>query len=250
MYTDTRLLKAKTEDLFRQCERHCEAKFSPFLDGGKIAFIEDHIKPEAGFNTMFFGGYDGAERKMYGVFPEWEEADKESFPISIVHFDAPKFRTLSHRDYLGTLMSLGIDRSKTGDILTDEGGAYIMLEEQIAGYVLANMSKIANAGVKGRIISPQEFTPPPPKTKTKSCVAASPRLDAVIAAAFNISRTASENLVKDGFVKINHREAASRSAQLEAGDLISVRGHGRFILKETGSTTGKGRLHITVEIFV
>lgn len=248
MNTDKKLLLAKTEDLFTLCDKHCEAKFSSFLDGAEAAVIEDDFSVPYGYNTMFFGGYEGAERKIFGVFPEWETADLDAFPISVVRFDAPRFRTLTHRDYLGTLMSLGFDRSKTGDILVDDTGAYAVLMSDIAEYAVRNITKIASIGVKTYIA--EGFTPPKPKTAEKVCVCASLRLDAVIAAAFNISRTVSEKLISNGGVKVNHRETLDRSKQINEGDLISVKGSGRFILKETGGKTGKGRLHITVEKFL
>lgn len=248
MNTDKKLLLAKTEDLFTLCDKHCEAKFSAFLDGAEAAVIEDDFSVPYGYNTMFFGGYDGAERRIFGVFPEWEEARADAFPVSVVRFDAPRFRTLTHRDYLGTLMSLGFDRSKTGDILVDDMGAYAVLMSDIAEYAVRNVTKIANIGVKTYIA--ESFTPPKPKTAQRVCVCASARLDAVIAAALNVSRTVSEKLIANGSVKVNHRETLDRSKQINEGDLISVKSYGRFILKETGSKTGKGRLHITVEKFL
>ena len=247
---DTKLILAKTDDLFKLCQRRSEAVFSDFLDGGERALIEDSFRMPYGYNTLFFGGYDGSERVILGVFPEWEEADTEAFPITVLRFDVPKFRELNHRDYLGTLMSLGIDRSKTGDILTDETGAYALVMSDIAEYIAANVTKIANAGVKVRIVDMAEFTPPAPKCEERACVAASERLDAVIAAAYNISRAISERLVKEGYVKVNHRENVSRAALLKEGDLVSVRGYGRFNLKAIGANTQKGRLHIVVEKYI
>ncbi len=248
MYTDKKLLLARTQDLFTLCDKHCEAKFSAFLDGAQAAVIEDDFSVPYGYNTMFFGGYEGAERRIFGVFPEWDEAKPEAFPISAVRIDAPKFRTLTHRDYLGTLMSLGFERSKTGDILVDDNGAYAVLMSDIAEYAVRNITKIANIGVK--IYKAEEFTVPKPNTMEKTCVSASVRLDAVTAAALNVSRAVSEKLISGGSVKVNHRETADRSKQINEGDLISVKGYGRFVLKETGQKTSKGRLHITVEKFI
>ncbi|MCD8179937.1 MAG: YlmH/Sll1252 family protein [Firmicutes bacterium] len=250
MNTDAKLLTAKINDLFTLCDKHCEPKFSGFLDGGEIAYIEDEIRFPYGYNTLVFGGYDGAERAMLGVFPEWQEARTEDFPLCAARFDAPKFRALGHRDYLGTLMSLGIDRSKTGDILTDEDGAYVFVCADIAEYVVRNINKIANIGVKGHIVDMESFVPPEIKTSERMCVCASLRLDAVVAAALKLSRSDTEKLISGGCVKVNHRETLDRSKRINTGDLLSVRNHGRFILKNTGNTTGKGRLHITVEKFV
>ena len=147
-------------------------------------------------------------------------------------------------------MSLGIDRNKTGDILIDENGAYVFIMSDIADYAACNVTKIANIGVKGYMVDTRGFTPPLPKTAEKTCVCASLRLDAVIAAALNISRSASEKLIDAGSVKVNHREMTDRSRQINEGDLISVRNHGRFILDSMGNNTRKGRLHITVSKFV
>lgn len=250
MNADKKLLIAKINDLFSLCDKHCEPKFSPFLDGGEAAVIEDEFRIPYGYNVMYFGGYENAERKMFGVFPEWLEAEEAGFPINVLRFDVPKFRKLTHRDYLGTIMSLGIDRNKTGDILTDDEGAYAFVSGDIADYVVRNVTKIANAGVKTHIIDIDNFRPPKPKTTERMCVCASLRADAVVAAAFNISRGSVEKLIAAGALKINHREVMDRSTQITVGDLLSVKSYGRFILKDAGNNTRKGRLHITVEKFV
>lgn len=250
METDLKLLTARINDLIRLCEKRGEAIFSDFLDGGSAAFAEDELRSAYGYNTMLFGGYAGAERRIFGIFPEWREAEEEEFPITALRIDAPRFRSLTHRDYLGTLMSLGIDRCKTGDILTDEDGAWVFLREDIAEYAERNVNKIANIGVKTHLESMSGFTPPRIKTVERACVCASARLDAVTASALNLSRGAAEKLISGGCVKVNHRETLDRSKQLSQGDLLSVRGKGRFILKEIGANTGKGRLHIIIEKFV
>ncbi len=245
---DTKLLEARVNDLFSLCEKHCQMKFSPFLDGGEAAFLKEEFYIPYGYNTMFFGGYDGAEREILGVFPQWQEASQDDFPLTVIRFDVPSFRKITHRDYLGTVMSLGIDRNKTGDILVDENGAYVILNNDIAEYVQRNVNKIANVGVKTSIVT--DFLPPKPKTKEKMCVCASLRLDAVVSAAFNISRGVTEKIIAGGGVKVNHREVTDRSKATVIGDLISVKNYGRFILKNTGNNTRKGRLHITVEKFL
>ena len=242
MNTNHKLLIARINDLFSLCDKHCEMKCSDFLDGGELAVIEDEFQIPYGYNTLFFGGYENAERKVLCVFPEWQESEESEVPISVIRFDVPKFRKLTHRDYLGTLMSLGIDRSKTGDILTDDEGAYVFVMSDIAEYVARNVNKIANAGVNTKIVDMADFIPPKPKTTEKMC--------AVVAATLNISRGNTEKLISSGYVKLNHREVLDRSKQVGEGDLLSIRNYGRFILKDIGNNTRKGRLHITVEKFV
>lgn len=190
------------------------------------------------------------KERCFAYFPNGRSLRKAKCPISVIRFDVPKFRKLTHRDYLGTLMSLGIDRSKTGDILTDDEGAYVFVMSDIAEYVARNVNKIANAGVNTKIVDMADFIPPKPKTTEKMCVCASLRLDAVVAATLNISRGNTEKLISSGYVKLNHREVLDRSKQVGEGDLLSIRNYGRFILKDIGNNTRKGRLHITVEKFV
>ena len=237
MNTNHKLLIARINDLFSLCDKHCEMKCSDFLDGDELAVIEDEFLIPYGYNTLFFGGYENAERKVLCVFPEWQESEESEVPISVIR-------------YLGTLMSLGIDRSKTGDILTDDEGAYVFVMSDIAEYVARNVNKIANAGVNTKIVDMADFIPPKPKTTEKMCVCASLRLDAVVAATLNISRGNTEKLISSGYVKLNHREVLDRSKQVGEGDLLSIRNYGRFILKDIGNNTRKGRLHITVEKFV
>ena len=236
MNTNHKLLIARINDLFSLCDKHCEMKCSDFLDGGELAVIEDEFQIPYGYNTLFFGGYENAERKVLCVFPEWQESEESEVPISVIRFDVPKFRKLTHRDYLG--------------ILTDDEGAYVFVMSDIAEYVARNVNKIANAGVNTKIVDMADFIPPKPKTTEKMCVCASLRLDAVVAATLNISRGNTEKLISSGYVKLNHREVLDRSKQVGEGDLLSIRNYGRFILKDIGNNTRKGRLHITVEKFV
>lgn len=252
METDSqKLLFAKTEDLFSLCDKHACAKFSPFLDGGERAAIEDGMKFPFGYNTMYFGGFGGAERVMLGVFPEWEDADESAFPISVVKFTAKHaVKELSHRDYLGSVLSLGIDRNKTGDILVNGEDAYMFVCSDIAEYIKSGISKIGRQGVETEIFDIGAVEIPERKYQTIGAVCASLRADAVVAAAANISRQQSARLIENGKVKINHREILQPSRQVKIGDMLSIRGSGRFILHETGSETRSGRLHIVFKKFI
>lgn len=245
-----KILLAKTEDLFSLCDKYACPRFSQFLDGGEIADIKDNMHFPYGYNVMFWGGYTDCERKILGVFPEWEEAEEDKFPLSVIRFTANFSKKLSHRDYLGTIMSLGIDRSKTGDILIEENKAYVFAYNDIAEYICNNIRKISNVGVNAEILSGADVSIPKPQYTVFERVCASLRLDAVISGALNISRNESLRLIGAGKVKLNYREMLHSSVSVKEGDLISVRGYGRFFLAESGSETRKGRLHITVKFSV
>lgn len=233
--------------MFKLCDKYASPRFSQFLDGAEIADIRDNIHFPYGYNVMFWGGFEDCERKVLGVFPEWEESEENKFPISVIKFTSGFTKKLTHRDYLGTVMSLGIDRVKIGDILVEESSAYVFVYSDIAEYIKNNISKISNIGVKSEILSGDNIDIPRKNYRIAEAVCASLRLDAVIAGALNVSRNVSVQLISAGKVKLNYREESHASKLLKEGDLVSVRGYGRFFLEEAGNETRKGRLHITVK---
>ena len=126
MTSEEKLLIAKCEDLFRLCDRYADCRFSDFLNEAEQAFIQREIGQRLGYNTQFFGGFSDAQRKIFGVFPEWMEISYDVFPIGVVKISKKYKKVLSHRDYLGTVLSTGLDRVKIGDIIVNEDGAYII----------------------------------------------------------------------------------------------------------------------------
>ncbi len=245
------ILKAKTGDLFSKCEKYSSPVFSRFLDGGELAYIHANVKYSYGFNVMEYGGRKDAERRMIGVFPEWEEPSEGAFPIKCIRFSPGRGgRELSHRDYLGTLMSLGIERDKTGDILIINGCGHVILCEDIADFVLMNISKIANTGVKGELVPLEATADYEPAYRAVGIVVPSMRLDAVAAALTGKSRSASAELIRAGKVSVNHVLAENVSREVKPGDLISVRGFGRARIDGISGATRKQRLHINIKKYI
>ena len=246
-----RLLAARTEDLFRLCEKYAEPRFSQFLDGGEAAYIEDNVVFPYGFNTMFFGGFHDSERRILGVFPEWIDAEEGLFPLSVLKISGGVTRGLTHRDYLGTILSLGIDRSKTGDIIIAEDGfAYAAVAEDISHYIADNIKKVGNQGVKISVLDSAVGIEPKRRFKPLGAVCASLRLDAVTGAVTGLSRSAASKLIAAEKVKINHRAASNPSKAVKEGDLLSVQGFGRFILDSADGKTRSGRIHISARKYI
>lgn len=247
MKEEEKLLIDRISDLERRCKRDCKPQFSHFLDGLEQAVISENCYlPDC--NTCFFGGFFDAERKLYGVFPEWEEPS--DFPVSLLEITHNFGGELSHRDYLGSILGLGIERNKTGDILINENTAYVFVENSIASFIADNLKKIGSRGVKVRISDINDITLPEKKFLKIDTVCASLRLDAVVGAATVLARAKASNLIEAGLVKVNHREQLQGSKQVLKGDLISIRGYGRFILEEVGNETRKGRIHIILKKFI
>lgn len=250
MNSENKLLLARIQDVFRLCEKYQRPVFSQFLDGAQQACVEDCFDIPYGYNVLFCGGFEGAERKIMGVFPDWHEAAYDEFPITAVKIEGGFKRALTHRDYLGSIMSLGIDRQKTGDILTFDKGAYVFLSAEISDYVIGNIRKIGHEGVKITQIPCSEVKIPQREFQRIQTVCASLRLDAVTAACCNISRKEAAELVRGGMVKVNYREQLDGAKNINDGDLLSVRGFGRFVFAGGVSETRKGRLHINIDKFI
>ena len=247
MAEDEKLFKDKIQDLYKRCERDCTSQFSNFLDEGEqILVSEQCLRP--GFNTCFFGGFDDAERKIFGVLPEWEE--NAEFPLRLITIEHSFGSELSHRDYLGSVLGLGIERNKTGDILIDGNKAYVILSESIANFVCDNLKKIGSRGVKVKMEELCNVKLPEKKFMEIGTVCASLRLDAVVGAATNLARAKAANLIEAGYVKLNHKVQEKGATQITEGDLISVRGYGRFVLSEAGNETRKGRIHIVLKKYI
>ncbi|MBQ7976207.1 MAG: hypothetical protein IJ300_11035 [Clostridia bacterium] len=247
MNSDNILLSAAA-DLYTLCEKRGCPVFSHFYDGGEQAVLSDNrmVTSEA----VLFGGHESCERKMLGVFPYWEEPDRQAFPIRLVRISCSFKKDFSHRDYLGSLMGLGIERDRIGDILVTEGDAFVFIHESVADYVLMNLRKIGSHGVKLTPVEAADFEFPEGKFVTVKAIAASLRLDAVVAAGLGISRSKAAALVDHEKVSINHRPIADMSARVSEGDLFSVRGFGRFIIESVSGETRSGRLHLTVKKYL
>lgn len=247
---DKKLLTAKIEDLFELCGKYCEARFSDFLDGAEQSIINREVVFPYGCSVMIYGGFPDAEKKIIGVFPEWEEPDASAFPIVCIKAEGGYTRPLTHRDYLGSVLSLGISPSKLGDIVVSDGCAYIFLHSDIAEYVSGSLHKIGNQSVKLSLIPDPSSVKIERKYLTIETVCASERLDALTAAAANISRSEAAKLIEGGKVKLNHLEIYKTSETVKEGDLLSVRGSGRFIVYRFGAKTRKKRLHVTLKKFI
>ena len=154
---------------------------------------------------------------------------------------------LTHRDFLGSLMALGLRREVLGDIEIAENVGYLFCLESIAGFVCENLVSVRHTTVRCEPSDPPEkLTAPPPVTEL---VVASERLDAAVAAVFRLSRSQAQELIEGEQVFLSGRAARSASAVLAPGTVVSVRRHGRFLYEGIARETKKGRLRVLVRIF-
>lgn len=239
-------LDAKISDCLRLCGKYCTPRFTCFFNEEEQAMIGNVASYD--YNTAYFGGYDGAQRKMFGAFPEWQDVDYGEYPIKIIKLTKKYPKELNHRDYLGTIMSLGIERSKIGDILVDESGAVVFVCDNMADVVLG-IEKIADCGVKTAEVKPEDIIVPEQEYDDMFVIAPSLRLDAIVAGVAKVSRNRALLLIKGGKVSLNHKMTEDASKAISVGDVLSLRGYGRYLLFSQDGRTGSGRLHVHIKKF-
>ncbi len=236
----------KIQDIFKLSEKYHSPRFSKFLDENEQALL----KKEGILGGMLFGGYESSERCMLGVFPDWYEPSYRDFPIKVLEFTKKYEKELSHRHYLGTILSLGIERNKIGDILVGKEITYVFVCEDIAEFIKDGIRKIAGCGVEIRICDFDEVSVPEKQFELIETVSASLRLDAVIASMLKLSRNDAKETILSGKVMVNHIEKRQTDFMLSESDLLSVRGFGRTEVFNIGNKTRSDRVHITLKKYI
>lgn len=197
------------------------------------------------------GGYENAERRILVAYPKGMEDEPFKQPIGALRITS---RDLSahpgHRDYLGAILGLGINREKIGDILVGKDYTDIVVKEEIMEYIGTNLLKVGNAPVEVEEISLKELLKPERAYKEIKGTVASLRLDAVACIAFGISRSKMAPFIKGENVRINFKTVKDPSAPVKEGDVISANRLGRAKIMEVGGQSKKGRTYVIVHRYI
>ncbi len=234
------------KDAIRLCRTRNKPVFVGFLNEEETQRALERIEAERFGDYLLWGGREGCERVMAGLFPDFIPAEPESFPIKTVKISYPARFDLGHRDFLGSLMGLGIKRSCIGDILTSDGEAYVFLKSEISDYVISQLDKVGRVGVELSYsdISDAEFTD---DSAYLNLTASSLRLDGIVSASLKLSREKSAQAVKSGLVSVNHSVKLSPSFLLKEGDSVVLKGKGKFVLEALAGESKKGRKKIIIK---
>lgn len=200
-------------------------------------------------NYLEQGGISLAERKVMVIYPSY--FDSSIIPGYLTFFRIKgHLEGLTHKDYLGAILGLGIKRSKVGDILVHDDYTDIILKEEISGFVLLNLEKIGNRKISITEVYSDLLKAPETSYKEVKKTLSSYRLDVYISAVYNLSRQESLDLIKAGYVKVNWEPIDKNSKELIEGDIVSVRGYGRSILHSVEGLSKKGKIKATILIIL
>ena len=205
-----------------------------------------HAAREARVAASFDGGWPDAERVQVCFHPAWAEAEFTAVWLEIRW--AAKFAHVEHRDLLGSLMALGMDRAFFGDLIALEDRAYLLALPEVAARLPVEWDKAGNVPVKVKLLEEAPAIEPPKGENLRDTVA-SLRLDCILSAGMKTSRGRAAEIIRTGAVAVDHMPEERTDRLLTAGQLLSIRGFGRIRVKEVGSPTRKDRLPVTLEIF-
>ena len=234
---EEKLMLAKAYDAYTFLEKRGMPYFTGFLSPADVALATLAFRGE---KVSFYGGFSDAERCVMGF-----NSENEDFPICVIKSEGD-FSDATHRDFLGSLMGLGITRENIGVIVKKDDCAYIFALRKMADYIAENLLSVKKSYVKNEIFDCGSINVEKEFETVKKSVA-SLRADAVIAAMFNLSRSDATEAVKRGVVTVNYRILESCDKKLSEGDTISLRGKGKALLYKLGDLSKKGRLFIEIK---
>ncbi len=236
-YDEDELLRHRLTELAQRADRMGCPMFSEFLTPPQTALAVAAAR-EVGITIELSGGYEDAERQMARFAPAdcWEEP----YPIRALALTWPHQNAPTHRDLLGSVMGLGIRRSLIGDIVVEKERAYLFAESAMCGHIAGTLTGAGRTHLQVELLKELPVPQPPEGREVRDTVA-TPRLDAVVASGFSISRSKAAALISAGHVKLRHTPCLRSDAHVAQGDAISVRGLGRLKLCEIGQPTRKGR---------
>lgn len=246
------LIRRRFMDLADRAYQRNIVVCSDFLDLNELHILQYLNMDDFGVTLRLSGGYEEAERQIAAFLPDaFVCFEKEDFPLRCIAIRPLNERfseELNHRDYLGALMHLGIERSCLGDILVDGNTAYVFCLEKMAELICREVTRIRHTTVMASVEALTDV--PRPKLKAVSGTVSSVRLDSVLAVAFGLSRSKAIPYIEGGQVFVNARQVVSNGYSLHPGELISVRGLGKFRYIDVRNQSKKGKYWIDIQRFI
>ena len=239
---DEALIRRRLEEQARRCGQTGVACFTDFLTPPEADQALRAAQRE-GVSASLNGGYEDAERKMARFAPDPDNG--EPFPITTLHLTWPRQDAPTHRDILGSVMGLGLQRRCIGDIVVEREHALLFSESKMAEHLCQSLLSAGRTRLQVRVTDAPIAVQPAQGAEVRDTVA-SLRLDAVVAAGYHLSRAKAAALVAAGQVKLRHIPNEHIDAQVAQGDAISVRGLGRLTVTAVGQPTKKGRFPLTI----
>ncbi len=236
-----RTIFAKLYDRAVRSQRFGGPSFGDFMSMDELALLNERSRFLPECELSLFGGYAEAERRMPGF-----NAGGEDFPITALKISGKRLGSLSHRDYLGALMGLGLDRHKIGDIAVSDSGAVVFAAGDIGEYIISALGEVGPCPVQVSAANIDELDLGPKEFKDIKGTVASARLDSIVALMAAKGRSAACDLIKAGRVYVNGSPVQRADMKIKDADVITVRGLGKALV-EIGGLSKKDRIFVTLK---
>ena len=250
MEIENKLLLSRLGDVIERCQCRYSQCYLGFLSPSERMTIERKLPKLSDIHNTFWGGHNEAERTMFVCYPDYAEFEPNEVPIVCLEIRSREIERLNHRDFLGSVLALGIKREKIGDILPGGDKCLMFVSTDIAEYIVDNLMKIGNAGISVGYADIDTVELPERATDEINGTVANARIDAVLSVALKVSRSKASEYITSENVQVNWENVASVTRKMSENDIFSVKGFGRFRLKTIGHQSKKGRYHITIEKYL
>lgn len=246
---------SRIEDKLEQCSRNNFITTTGFLNLHEQSLAMKIVNNDKDVKAFFYGGYEDAERRIlmfapYGFAETAYDVLLMDQPLSVLHIKAALGKKLVHKDYLGAVLGLGINRSVIGDILVHEHGADMIVRSEILDFLLSEFHNAGRSNLRLETGTIDSLLVPEKRFKVIRDTLSSTRLDNVVSAAFRVSRSEAVKAIKSGVVFVNHEEITKIDKKVDEGALIVLRGKGKIMLKELSGLSKKGRIWAEFNIFI
>lgn len=229
-----------------------EMKLTPFLDPRQCLILRNLVNrhPDAAFRLS--GGYPEAERQRALVAPDYRDLDAEDIQLKVLSIvsDDERMAELDHGDYLGAILGLGLKREKIGDIHVRKDGCHVVVCADIADFLNLHLRQVHRAAVLTDIVGLEELKVVSSTMELLDLTVASLRLDGIVGDVFRLSRSKVLAPIKAGHCRVNWKTEEDPSKPLKEGDVVSLKGYGRFRVAELEGVTKKGRYRLKIGKFV
>ncbi len=256
------VLISYAHDKMLRCIDDYVITFTSFLDVRQQALLLSEFSRYNDTKVLLYGGFDTSERAVMVFIPQYLEINDfdsldryfsenpEENPLTVINLKKDSFSTISHRDYLGALMGLGIKRETTGDILTNDNGADLIVLKSVATYIMSELKSVGRATVSAEETDFSDVVISSENIREETVNVSSMRLDNIISACFRLSRSDSASAILSGSVFVNSLQILKCDKKVNIGDKIVFRTKGKIVLKEISGVSKKGRNFIKIDVYV
>lgn len=253
--TEEELLLAVLDDKAAECEEKYIITNTGFLDIYRQSTVIEYLRRRK-VRFELYGGFSDSERKIAVFLPEYAESidylaeNPDASPICVLVIKKDGFSELSHRDYLGAIMGLGVKREMLGDIAVSDKGCAVAVMKSVAKYIADNLTGVGRGTVSVSISDDFSAFEKEEKFELKRCYVSSMRVDSVLSAAFSVSRSAAVEKIRRGEVFLNSVEVTKPDAHVPFSSKLVIHGKGKVLITEDEGTTKKGRQAFMIKKFL